>query len=240
MIEKQQLKVTASRSCRLFFCLDFLVPALIVVAFILLIDARAIDLSISSYWHSNSEGWFSAKKLFFKLIYIFGPLPALAVSAFALYSFIRSYFSPRIEQFRKVFLYLILLMLLGPGLIVNTLLKGQWGRPRPRNIIEFGGQYEYEAPWQMDKSSPGQSFPSGHASMGFYFFAFAFLTRRRNLTTSLLAGTAAFLWGAIIGFVRIVQGGHFFTDILWAAICIWIVAAILYHVMGLGHALKQE
>ena len=35
--------------------------------------------------------------------------------------------------------FLVLSLLLGPGLLVNVILKDNWGRPRPGSVVEFGG-----------------------------------------------------------------------------------------------------
>jgi membrane-associated PAP2 superfamily phosphatase len=37
----------------------------------------------------------------------------------------------------------------------------------------------------------------------------------------------------LIGFVRIAQGGHFFTDVLWSAAIVWLISALLYYLMAL-------
>ncbi|HCX59124.1 MAG TPA: PAP2 family protein, partial [Candidatus Cloacimonas sp.] len=65
---------------------------------------------------------------------------------------------------RKLYLFLVLAMIIGPGIIVNSALKENWGRPRPRDVEQFGGRYAYEAPLEIDLSSPGKSFPCGHAT----------------------------------------------------------------------------
>ena len=39
----------------------------------------------------------------------------------------------------KAWLFLFLGLLVGPGLVVNGILKDHWGRARPAEIIEFGG-----------------------------------------------------------------------------------------------------
>jgi len=228
MPENKEYQVAALPSRHLVIWLDFLVPIVLLVLFTIFIDARAFDLSISARWYHSLQGWFLPKNHF---IYKYAVYPAWGVVIFALYRFVRSFFDSRYRGKRKSCLYLILVMIIGPGLVVNTALKQQWGRPRPRNIQEFGGKYRYEAPWQMDKSSPGNSFPSGHASMGFYFVTLYFLNRHKR--KSFWIGLLAFTWGALIGFVRIMQGGHFFTDVLWSAAIVWLVAALLYYSMAL-------
>lgn len=233
MPNNKEYQVTAYQSRHLVVLLDFLVPIVLLALFTIFVDAKALDLSVSSRWYQGELGWPWSKHFLCELIYNYGTWPALGVAIYSLYAFIRSFFDARYRSKRKAYLYLVLVMIIGPGLVVNTALKQQWGRPRPRRILEFGGKYAYEAPWQMDKSSPGNSFPSGHASMGFYFLALSLLSRRKRWRKSFWIGVLAFAWGATIGFVRIVQGGHFFTDVLWAAGIVWLVSILLYYSMGL-------
>jgi lipid A 4'-phosphatase len=57
---------------------------------------------------------------------------------------------------RKMFIsgrgavFLIATLALGPGLLVNVLLKEYWGRPRPIDVTEFGGQQQF-VPWWSTK-----------------------------------------------------------------------------------------
>jgi lipid A 4'-phosphatase len=37
------------------------------------------------------------------------------------------------------------------------------------------------------------------------------------------------LFGTIIGMVRILQGGHFFSDVLFAGIIVWFVAELVHY-----------
>ncbi len=233
MPENKEYQVAAYPSRHLAIWLDFLIPIALLALFAIFVDAKALDLSISSRWYHSELGWPWGKNLFCELIYKYGTWPALGVAIYGLYAFIRSFFDARFKGRRKIFLYLVLVMIIGPGLVVNTALKQQWGRPRPRRIQEFGGKHRYEAPWQMDKSSPGNSFPSGHASMGFYFLTLHFLSRRKGWRKSFWIGLLAIAWGAVIGLVRIMQGGHFFTDVLWSLAIVWFISALLYYSMGL-------
>jgi membrane-associated PAP2 superfamily phosphatase len=68
----------------------------------------------------------------------------------------------------------------------------------------------------MGTKAGGMSFPSGHASMGFYLMAPAFLLfhRRRLAHSFVLVGLAG---GLALGITRILQGAHFPSDVLWSA-----------------------
>ena len=67
------------------------------------------------------------------------------------------------------------LIFIGAGLIVNVVLKEHWGHPRPSDLFEFGGDGIYLPPWAKGPAGNGESFPSGHAAIGFSFFAFWFM-----------------------------------------------------------------
>lgn len=106
--------------------------------------------------------------------------------------------------------------LLGPGIAVNGAMKPFFSRPRPREIVEFAGPLTFRPPLGFgDELDVNSSFPSGHASIGFFLitpaFAFRRDVRRRYL---LLAGGLAY--GALMSFSRIIQGGHFLSDVLWS------------------------
>jgi lipid A 4'-phosphatase len=51
---------------------------------------------------------------------------------------------------------------LGPGLVVNGILKRFWGRARPSAVVEFGGTAQFTPPWQIADQCPKNcSFVSG-------------------------------------------------------------------------------
>jgi len=58
--------------------------------------------------------------------------------------------------------FLIATMALGPGLLVNVLLKDHWGRPRPIDVTQFGGDQTFVAWWDPRGDCPSNcSFVSG-------------------------------------------------------------------------------
>lgn len=125
---------------------------------------------------------------------------------------------------RKALLFLISAALVGPGLLVNAGFKEHWKRPRPTQTVDFGGQYPFSP-----ALTPGEachrclSFVSGHASVGFYLFAFVLLGCRRRAWLCL-----PILAGAIIGGTRIVQGGHFLGDVVFSGWVVWFSSYLLY------------
>jgi len=109
--------------------------------------------------------------------------------------------------------------LLGSLLVVNLGFKEYWGRARPVQVTQFGGAQQFSAPLTpTNQCGHNCSFVSGHAASGFVIMAVGLMgsvaTRRRWL----LAGLA---WGGIASLARIMQGGHFLSDTLFAGVAIW-------------------
>ncbi|CCG41276.1 phosphatase PAP2 family protein [Magnetospirillum molischianum] len=125
----------------------------------------------------------------------------------------------------RVALYLLATLALGPGLVVNVVLKDHWGRPRPSTIAEFSGPNTYVLPFvPSNQCDDNCSFPSGHAALGFWTVAFALLSppRRRHLSVA-----SALIFGSMVGLARIAQGGHFLSDVLVSGLlvsglCLWL------------------
>jgi lipid A 4'-phosphatase len=187
-----------------------------------------LDINLQKIFYDQDTGWFLAKQAPWKQLRDYSSLPALLLSVFALAGIILGYNFMRYAPYRKIFQYLVLLMVIGPGLIINVVLKDNFGRPRPRSITEFSGKYQYEAPLAYDSSSPGKSFPCGHASMGFYFFGVFILFRSVKRKLAIAGLIFSFTWGGLIGYTRMLQGGHFFSDVIWSAALVYLIAVLLF------------
>ncbi|MCI5227143.1 MAG: phosphatase PAP2 family protein [Candidatus Electrothrix sp. AX2] len=141
-----------------------------------------------------------------------------------------------LAPWRKRAIFILLLLALGPGLVVNVLLKGELGRPRPRQIVEFGGEYQFTQCWQPGEGGSNSSFPSGHATIAFFLMAPWFILRdekeqkKRYAEIFLLTGI---LFGTLVGIARILQGGHFVSDILWAGGLLYLLGSILGLALGM-------
>jgi lipid A 4'-phosphatase len=137
---------------------------------------------------------------------------------------------------RPRILFLLLSFAIGPGLLANTVLKDHWGRARPSQVVEFGGDKSFTPALlpsgQCDRNC---SFVSGHAAMAFALIGFAFLpaTRRRRWP----AAAAALAFGCFVGVARIAQGGHFLSDTVFAALLVTGTAWLLYRFVVVGHGL---
>lgn len=112
-----------------------------------------------------------------------------------------------------------LVVVLGVGLLAHEVLKNNVGRPRPAETSTMGGAHAYVPPFvQSDACSRNCSFVSGHAAIAFSLMSFGALVRPRLRWRWVLAGCAC---GAVMGAVRMLQGRHFFSDVVFAGLLIW-------------------
>lgn len=203
-----------SRSSRLSF--EFMVPLAVLLALTALFRATELDLQLSAYFYSPGEGWKYSSEEICSLVYDYGSWPGLALAIIAGITFLAGFLRRSLSIYRKQAMFFVLLLALGPGLIVNFILKDNAGRPRPREITVFGGTSQFLKPLDLGDAGNGQSFPSGHASMGFFLAAPYFVLRKTNSGWApvwLIFGLAA---GTGIGIVRMAQGAHFASDIVWS------------------------
>lgn len=126
--------------------------------------------------------------------------------------------------FRRV-LALWLALLLGVGGVVHAVFKEQWGRPRPHEVVAFGGRAVFQPAWvPSQQCARNCSFVSGHAATGFVLMAVGLMgpPRRRRLWRRV-----GWVAGGLIGAVRIAQGGHFLSDVVLAGLMIWGVCLLI-------------
>ncbi len=121
----------------------------------------------------------------------------------------------------RAIVFLLSTLIVGPGLVANTLFKDNWGRPRPRQIVAFGGEAPYTLPWVIsDHCERNCSFVSGEGASGIWTVAPALLSPLPERPFVVLAAVG---WGAVMGLVRIAMGGHFLSDVLIGAVMMLLI-----------------
>lgn len=185
------------------------------------------DLRLARLLYDDQIRWPGLDRFPWNFIYTYAAVPAFIMAGTALIVLLAGFVSKPPAQYRKQALFLVLLLIVGPGLVVNVLFKDNQGRARPRELIEFGGKYEFSQMWERGETGRNSSFPSGHGSAGFYLMAPWFVYRRyqRKKATAWLAGGIAY--GSLVGATRILQGGHFLSDVLWAGGMVYLTGEIL-------------
>lgn len=198
---------------------------------IVLCTAADIDLALSAWFYTPETGWREAEAWIWRWLYDLGPVPALGMSVGAFAVLLGSRWRPAWVRYRRACLILVLAVILGPGVAVNGIIKPLWGRPRPRHVVMFGGTKVYRPWWQPRGIGRGASFPSGHASIGFVMIAGAVLVPRPYGRLRHWAVGSAIGYGFLIGGGRIVQGGHFFSDVLWSGLIVVLITYALWRTL---------
>jgi lipid A 4'-phosphatase len=89
----------------------------------------------------------------------------------------------------------------------------------------FGGSADYTAPLALaDACASNCSFVSGHAAVAFWLTAYAFIVPREMRGPALVLGL---LIGIAVGAIRVMQGAHFVSDIVYAGAIVLTVNALL-------------
>ncbi|MEQ1776463.1 MAG: phosphatase PAP2 family protein [Burkholderiales bacterium] len=213
------------------FYATYLLPVIAVASVIFALDHTGIDPQVTGWFYDAQSGGFPWRYNSFMEVVMHHWTKYLvilvAVAAFA--GYLISFLTPQLQSNRSLFLFVALALTLAP-LAVATL-KFFSLRHCPWDIAGFGGFVPYAGLLDAypGNVAPGRCFPAGHASTGFCLFAFHFAGRA--LGNPLLA-RAGFALGLIAGFglglVRIMQGAHFVSHVLWSGVVCWMVIVMLY------------
>lgn len=130
----------------------------------------------------------------------------------------------------RAIVFLISTLVLAPGLLVNILLKDHWHRPRPIDVTEFAGQQHFVPWWDPRGDCPNNcAFVSGDVAGAFWTIAPAALAPPQ---WRLLAYGAALTLGSAMALFRVMAGGHFPSDVIFAGVftflIVWVVHGLLY------------
>ena len=213
---------------------DVLLQILVLAGLTMLIRCFDLDIRVNRFFFDANTGQFPALHANpWLFVYRYGPIPGLVLGIGATAMFAASFVWTRCRPFRERCAILALVLALGPGLIVNGLLKPSWHRPRPCDLTEFGGSAEFVPVLELGVASEAihKSFPSGHASMGFYLLAPVFILPRKSWRWSITFLLLGLSLGLVIGVGRIAQGRHFPSDILWSGAIVYFTALILASVL---------
>ena len=192
---------------------------------ILLALLPRLDLWLAGLCYRPGAGFFLADAWPVRMLYALVPWMVRVLTAALVLVLAASFAHAAARRWRGPASFALLSLILGPGLIANTLLKDHWGRPRPEQIAEFGGNAQFvPAPLPSRQCARNCSFVSGHAAAGFWLIAGAWIRPRRR--RAWLAGGIAF--GGLVGLARMLQGGHFLSDVLGALAVVWGCNALLY------------
>jgi membrane-associated PAP2 superfamily phosphatase len=211
---------------------ELVVVVAILAAATVVFRATGLDLAVADAFREPCCSWPVAEQPLWRLLYRYGVFAGVLLAAGALVTFTLSYWYPsRLLAWRRPALFLVLVAALGPGLLINVVFKDHYGRPRPREVQELGGQERFLPVWTKGSDPQAKSFPCGHCSMGFYLSTPYLVLRRRRRKTAIAVGLLGLAYGGLMGVARMAAGGHFLSDVVWAGGMTWLVAIGLYLVL---------
>ena len=202
---------------------------LFVFTTIIISIGSSLDIYFSKIFYYGNQQFFLqsfdlisilTRKFFLSIILIYIlALPILSLSL----PIKKIYFNFDFRLKNILFIYASLIINL--LLVVNLILKNFWGRARPNDILELGGA-EHFTPWYEFSNAclTNCSFVSGDASVGFSLIVLYFITKDKRFVW------ASLFSGIFIGFVRILEGGHFFSDVLLAGFIIFVLTFLQFWV----------
>lgn len=181
--------------------------------------SRSFQLPGGEFALSKSDFWRGLRELFLRAFTIW--YIAIPIAGVLAYRMAR----PVMNLDWRRWLYIGCCSLIGPLLLVNVILKEQWGRWRPREVLELGGNEGFTSVLDLAGSCDNNcSFVSGEvASMVMIFIALAFATRHWR---PIHYGLAVVL-GGLEALIRVGQGGHFLSDAIFAGVLMVLVAAVV-------------
>ena len=123
----------------------------------------------------------------------------------------------------KEIIYIWLAFVGSLGIFINLVLKTFWGRARPNDVLQLGGGDVY-SPWYKitDECLNNCSFVSGDASVGFSLLVLFFITRKT------IYCYLAVVLGSLLGLIRIAEGGHFLSDVVFSFLVMAISTILLF------------
>ena len=186
--------------------------------------ALFFDPTRGGFWRSYDPSYLRARDASTWLI----ALTALPAGFALLVKFIRPQ-RPLLIPGRAILLMLLTLAL-APGLLANLAFKEHWGRPRPIDVAQFGGDEHFRPWWDPRGDCPKNcSFIAGEPTGAFWTMAPAALMPP---PWRALAYAAALTFGSAVGLLRMAAGAHFFSDVVFAGVIaflvIWLTHGWLY------------
>jgi len=193
----------------------------------LLVACSGSDMRIASLFYDN--GFYMAEQGWTRLLHqsVGWFIVASLISVAAVHVFNRLARRNVCGIDGRVLVYLLLVLILGPGLAVNVILKPRLGRARPRHVQEFGGTKHFTPAFDVTSECNGNcSFPSGDSAGAFFSLAFVFASGRKRA-----AAAAGIGFGVLVSAARIASGAHWFSDTVVSLFVMLIVADALHYQM---------
>ena len=191
-----------------------------------------IDITVSGLFFGQ-DGYFLASEQDWFIYFIrkmILPLLALLVFFIPIAAALKQYIYGEkiLNKPLRDWTFLFSSLVLGTGVIVNSIFKSFWGRARPNDTLVFGGEQPFTIPWlNVDYCDANCSFVSGDVS--FFTLSLAILLIFNKQSWNIFAYSAIIL----ISLLRIMEGDHFLSDTIMSFIITYVVIKVLYDLFQL-------
>ena len=191
-----------------------------------------IDITVSGLFFGQ-DGYFLASEQDWFIYFIrkmILPLLALLVFFIPIAAALKQYIYGEkiLNKPLRDWTFLFSSLVLGTGVIVNSIFKSFWGRARPNDTLVFGGEQPFTIPWlNVDYCDTNCSFVSGDVS--FFTLSLAILLIFNKQSWNIFAYSAIIL----ISLLRIMEGDHFLSDTIMSFIITYVVIKVLYDLFQL-------
>ena len=209
--------------------------AMAAVVFIVFGIWPGLDLWVSGLFFASKTGfdgfasgiWNQLRLAVWRVSEIVLALSVLAYLAQRIASF------PLLRATRHLSGFTAALYLLGPGLLVDVLLKPLWGRARPAQVTDFGGSLAFTPPHVLSHQCTSNcSFVAGEMAGAVALAVVLFMVVDRmkgriTLSQQRFAQGLILLVPLFVGVQRIAAGRHFLSDVLLSTIFVLLCAVLL-------------
>ena len=195
--------------------------ALLLALLLAYIAWPGLDLPVSAVFYRPDSGFWIDDQPWVQLVHHTVPWVGRLLLLGSLLIWLLGHYArqPGLRRLSRPAAALCLGLVFGLGLLAHGVLKEHWGRARPVQVSQFGGTAAYTPPWQpTSQCQRNCSFVSGHAGTGFALITLGALATPRRRRFWLLTGWSA---GLVLGALRVAQGGHFLSDVLFGGLLLW-------------------
>ena len=203
--------------------------AWLLVSVVFFLVFPAVDIQLTSWFWTPEERFKFSELPWVQFFYAMFAKMHFVYLAILVYFLVRRFFPhDQTLKFKKNIIFLLLALILGPGLVVNALFKEHVGRARPHQVVEFGGTQQYKPAFVIsEECQTNCSFVSGHAAGAFFILSLSWvLHQQRWLWLGLLLG-------CLTGGGRMLQGGHFLSDVIFAFWSVYFSSLLVAAWLGL-------
>jgi membrane-associated phospholipid phosphatase len=204
-------------------------PAALILCCVLAIIAAGVFVAFPQLDLAVTHAFYERHHAFYGTTVFGRTLRAvLRLASYTIFAaFVLAYISARLYARKRLvptgrnLAFLAITLALGPGLLVNGLIKEHSHRPRPFQTQDFGGEWQFRPFGDFrGQCVTDCSFVSGETSTAAWSLAPALLTPP-SWRAAVIG--ASVLFTLVMGALRVAYGGHYLSDVTFGALINWLI-----------------